>query len=433
MNVPSNFQNLTYMIVLSWNIRGLNARIKRSYLKKIILLHKPNLILIQESKMESINRNFLKSVWNEHQIELLLSPSMGNSGGLITMWQPDFFKIDSQHITKHWLAICGTIKGKNFTGCIINVYNSCDIEERATTWEEIKEYSSHTQLPCLLCGDFNEILHISERGSNLVSQRGMTDFTTFVNDLQLTEVTASNGWFTWFRGASKSKLDRLLVSPEWLSTFPHLQLSLLKRSLSDHCPLLTISSSQNWGLRPFRFQNMWLSHPGCIKLVEEVWQQHESANLIEKLQQVKVKLKSWNSEVFGLIDHNINALENSIHRLDMAASSRSLEPNELEERRNAEHNLWMWLKRKEQYWAQNSRDKWLKEGDKNTRYFHTTASIRKRQNTITSLNINGANLSDCAGIKREAVKYFKNIFKEEFPSRPVVLNSSSYLRIKQTF
>lgn len=82
-----------------------------------------------------------------------------------------------------------------------------------------------------------------------------------------------------------------MILEEWISTFPQLQVSLLKRSLSNHCPLLISSSSQNWGPKPFRFQNMWLSHPGCLKLIQEVWAQHNKSPLNEKLRHVKTSLK----------------------------------------------------------------------------------------------------------------------------------------------
>lgn len=80
----------------------------------------------------------------------------------------------------------------------------------------------------------------------------------------------------------------------------------------------------------------------------------------EKLKAVKERLKSWNKSEFGLIDDNIRKLEDKIQNIDSVANSRSLEDHELQERNVAQVNLWTWLKRKESYWAQNSRSKWLK-------------------------------------------------------------------------
>lgn len=109
--------------------------------------------------------------------------------------------------------------------------------------------------------------------------------------------------------------------------------------------------------------------------------------------------------MFGHIDQNIATLEEKIQNLDSSSNNRPLTKSELRERKAAQQELWTWLKRKEVFWAQNSRGKWLKEGDKNTRYFHTLASIRKRKNSITSLSINGSDIADPAGLKMEAIKY----------------------------
>ena len=40
------------MIVLSWNIRGLNSQGKQRYLKERVKKDKPSIMLIQETKME---------------------------------------------------------------------------------------------------------------------------------------------------------------------------------------------------------------------------------------------------------------------------------------------------------------------------------------------------------------------------------------------
>lgn len=56
--------------------------------------------------------------------------------------------------------------------------------------------------------------------------------------------------------------------------------------------------------------------------------------------------------------------------------------------------LWDWLKRKEVHWAQNSRIKWLKEGDKNTIFFSYDGHHSKKRNCIESLVINGTEVKD---------------------------------------
>ena len=409
---------ISEMILISWNVRGLNARIKKSSLRKLISSHDPKFIFIQETKIETFNSKNINSIWKDSNVEWLFSPSNGNSGGLLTLWKKDFFVMESHKIEKNWIAIVGSIPSLKFKGCLINVYNPCCREERVVIWDDLVKFHENPIPPSLFLGDFNEVLNPSERGSSQVSQSGVEDFQNFINKLQLIEIPAKNGWFTWYSGKAKSKLDRLLVNVDWITAFPSLQVSIQKRGISDHCPLLILSKEVNWGPRPFRFQNCWLSHPGCMRIIQDIWKNSAMDSWGGKLRKVKGSLKEWNLKEFGQIDQNIAALEDMIHDLDMDANSRTLTDEEIKKRREAQMNLWTWLKRKEMFWAQNSRAKWVKEGDRNTRYFHTLASIRKRKNSITSLSTNGFVIDDPAGLKEEAISFFSKIFSEEFPLRP---------------
>ena len=67
-------------------------------------------------------------------------------------------------------------------------------------------------------------------------------------------------------------------------------------------------------------------------------------------------------------------------------------------------------------WQQRSKVNWISLGDRNTKYFHTKASGRKKKNTIFKL-------MDDRGIWREldsevaevAVSYFENLYRTSHP------------------
>ena len=388
----------------------------------LINKHNPWAILIQESKLENLSPKLLKSIWNSPDLDFCLSPSEGNSGGLITVWDTHFFHMESSRIERHWIAIEGTLLRSQLHCTIVNIYNPCSVSLRAIVWQDITNYFTDQRSPGLFIGDYNEVLSHEDRGSMIIDPRGSHDFSSFIQNLQLIEISAIDGKFTWFRGSSKSKLDRLFVQADWITTYPSMQVSLLKRSISDHCPLLVTTQGIDWGPKPFRFQDCWLTHEGCLDIIKKAWRNSNNMAIMEKLRSVKYDLKTWNWSEFGNIDSNILRLENEIQGWDEASNSRMLLEDELKLRNEAQSDLWAWLRRKELYWAQHSRDQWLKSGDKNTRYFHTIASIRRRKNSLRSIKSKGKILSEPDEIKKEAVNFYTDLFKEDFQSRPTFEN-----------
>lgn len=67
------------------------------------------------------------------------------------------------------------------------------------------------------------------------------------------------------------------------------------------------------------------------------------------MKSLKVELKAWNKNVFGIIDDKIRGLEERITSLDDIANTRDLSDAELNERKESQMDLWTWLKRKEMY------------------------------------------------------------------------------------
>ncbi|XP_012849884.1 PREDICTED: uncharacterized protein LOC105969657 [Erythranthe guttata] len=68
------------------------------------------------------------------------------------------------------------------------------------------------------------------------------------------------------------------------------------------------------------------------------------------------------------------------------------------------------------YWRQRSRVQWIKEGDRNTRFFHSTTTIRHRTNRVERIK-NAVEIwtGDNEGIERIISEYFEHIFKSTNP------------------
>lgn len=68
---------------------------------------------------------------------------------------------------------------------------------------------------------------------------------------------------------------------------------------------------------------------------------------------------------------------------------------------------------------QNSRVRWLKEGDTNTSYFHGSLSVRRRSNRLVALKVDDLWVEEVSQIKADVKKFFSNIYLEESWKRPL--------------
>jgi hypothetical protein len=63
---------------------------------------------------------------------------------------------------------------------------------------------------------------------------------------------------------------------------------------------------------------------------------------------------------------------------------------------------------------------WLKEGDKNTKFFHRVANSHRKFNHVDSLNINGATSKNPMEIQEHIVHYYNKLYFEQCFWRPRV-------------
>lgn len=67
-----------------------------------------------------------------------------------------------------------------------------------------------------------------------------------------------------------NRLDRLLVSTDWLDLFSDCIQRALARPISDHCPMLLETGLEDWGHpSPLRFEISWLYEKNFEDLVKE--------------------------------------------------------------------------------------------------------------------------------------------------------------------
>jgi hypothetical protein len=76
-----------------WNVRGLNDRARRNVVRETLLLHKPSIVCIQETKLSSVC-NVLAIEILGTAFDYVVLPAVGVAGGILLAWCRDEWLID---------------------------------------------------------------------------------------------------------------------------------------------------------------------------------------------------------------------------------------------------------------------------------------------------------------------------------------------------
>ncbi|XP_026405470.1 uncharacterized protein LOC113300482 [Papaver somniferum] len=393
----------------------------------MIQLIRAPIIILQETKMMHCSSWDIKQICGYKNIGWTIQHSVGKSGGMLILWDRDFVEVGDSLVGDYTLSIHCSNKFDNFQWVLTNVYGPNNPIERSDFWIELDNVCHYwNNIPWCIGGDFNTITKCDEKKHCSRITRSMLNFNKFIVEHDLIDLPLKGARFTWSNGQSNPvmcRLDKFLISPSFEQHFPFVSQLAKARPTSDHIPLLLDISDPSWGPSPFRFEAMWFLENGFLQLLE-VWclsfcfAGTPSTVLWLKLQALKEKLKVWNKEVFGHTNTKLNAILSEIQTLDGLAENNILSDDELSAQLQHKSDFEKISKMEEISWKIKSKTKWLQEGDRNTRFFISNASARRRYNRIRQLYIGNDLVSDRGRLQTHIVDYYKTLFTEEEVIRP---------------
>jgi exonuclease III len=421
------------MIICSFNARGLGSRVKRRKLRELVQVEKLDFLAIQESKMEAVPEIFVQRIWGSTDCDYVYLPAVGNSGGIISIWNKVKAKLVFTFMDVCFAGVCLDIVDEQRRCFIVNVYAKCNINAKHTLWENLlmSKAGFGEGLWCVL-GDFNAVRDSHERigvRSGVDSGRSseMVAFDLFLASLELVDMPLCGRRFTWYHlnGVSMSRLDRILISPSWFEVWGNPNLWGLDRDVADHCPIVLRYDSENWGPKSFRFNNFWLSHKEFKEVVTKAWEDQHFEGwmgfiLKERLKGLKGMIKDWHRVTYGVADEKKKHLTKAIMELDTKSETQGLVEEEVIEIKKLFEELWKILKSIDAMIFQRSRSKWLKEGDTNSRYFHSCIKTRNRRNKVVALRTPSGWVEGPIQVREAVVSYFRNHFDSIGWHRPTL-------------
>lgn len=368
--------------------------LRQSECRRVILENKAAFAVIIDTRIQE--EDFARVVrglfpaWNA-VANYFFSPR----GRVWVLWDPSRIAFTPTGFSFH--AIHGHLQilgGQSFqVSCVYAGHSTID---RRPLWEELVGLSNTVgEFPWLVMGDFNAILHQGERdGGSTVWSQSANEMRNCLDEASLFDLRFFGHRFTWSNRQEGDrrihrKIDRVLTNGQWIGLFPFAEAVFHQPGMSDHSAVSVDLGCGRVLRPPFRFFNMWVSHPRFLETVGEAWNTSVDGfvmyQVARKLKVVKGALKTLNRSDFSDISRRVHdakaALDSVQDELQGDRTSVDLARQE-----KVCIQLYEELRTKEEcFFKQKSRIRWLKEGDLNTRFFHSSVVDRQHRNRITSI------------------------------------------------
>ncbi|GJX70961.1 RNA-directed DNA polymerase, eukaryota [Tanacetum coccineum] len=413
-------------------IIGLGNKTKKEWIKELTIKNKLNLIAIQETKMDKISHMDVKFMWGNSNYDFVCSDSLGNSGGILCIWEASVFKKDYVSISDNFVAIYGTWLPSNVKFLFVVIYAPQQPALKRVLWEYISLLLSRWNGEAILMGDFNEVRSSDERRGSWFNQASARVFNHFISSSGLIDIKLEGFSFTWSHpSATKmSKLDRFLVTDGVVSLFPSITALCLDRHLSDHRPILLRDIPTDFGPIPFRFFHSWFKYEGFDEMVEQTWRSfsHSDRNGMvrfkKKLQDLKAIIRQWIKDKRIQMNDSKQVIKDGLCEIDKKLDQGLVSDSLLARRRDLNRQLDAIKSKEDADSFQKSKIRWAIEGDENSKFFHGIINKKRSQLAIRGVFVDGVWQTDPCAVKVA----FRNHFEARF-KKP----TSSGLKINFTF
>ncbi|CAN4078998.1 unnamed protein product [Withania somnifera] len=139
--------------LVSWNVRGLNSRDKRRFVKSQIFNWKADIVCLQESKLEREIQYMIKEIWGGRWVKYACLQASGTKGGILMIWDSRSCRCEVLEVGSYTLTCKFEARLQDFNCHITGVYaKNCRLK-RKYVWDEIGAIRSLFEGPWVVCGD----------------------------------------------------------------------------------------------------------------------------------------------------------------------------------------------------------------------------------------------------------------------------------------
>ncbi|GJV77241.1 RNA-directed DNA polymerase, eukaryota [Tanacetum coccineum] len=284
-------------------------------------------------------------------------PSVGNSGGILCVWDPRMFRKQKQHVSDTNVAIQGVWIPNAKKCLIISVYAPQEVSEKKMLWSYLNHVIDNWSGETIIMGDFNEVRSKEERYGSIFNDHYASLFNSFISSGGLVEVPLGG----------------------------------------YHKPILLREVCHDYGPIPFRVFHYWFEWEGFDELVKDTWSKstitdnNAISKFMKKLKFLKEQIRLFvRAKKESACMQRLN-LKGMLTEIDLLIDEKKVDQVLLNKRSQVMNSLHDFGKLESMEIAQKAKIKWSIEGDENSKYFHGILNKKRNQTTIRgSILVNGS-------------------------------------------
>ncbi|KAL9236058.1 hypothetical protein vseg_010766 [Gypsophila vaccaria] len=249
--------------------------------------------------------------------------------------------------------------------------------------------------PWAIGGDFNCVTSTNEIVGGQFQLKAAESLRDCIHRCDLIDSPAMGAKFTWNNKQCPDtrtyrKLDRLLVNHEWLAKYDQYVANFLPEGYFDHTPCIVHQKHQiHRPNRPFKYFNMWSKDDRFSSLVQQVWDKKIKGTtmfqVVKHLKELKPVLKRLNRDSFNDIERQVRVMYIKLQeiqaKLGINPSYTKRQHQEMELNRKYQKLA----EAHDEYLHQKTKSEWIKNGDRNTEYFHGVLKGRRIHNQVLQI------------------------------------------------
>ncbi|XP_073129134.1 uncharacterized protein [Henckelia pumila] len=401
------------MKIASWNMRGFNKPLKQRHVQGVLKKYNLSVLGLLEVKVK-VNLVDRMMETKFPGMSFLHNFHMCTNSRILVMWDKKDVRIDVLGMSDQVIHVSVVCLHSQRVFLASFIYGRNSVVARRPLWDFLINHGESISLPWILLGDFNCVRYPHEKmGGIPIVPRDMADLRNCINRLELSDVNHVGCYYTWFSLAVSSKLDRVMVNHHWsesnLDVFADF---VAPGCFSDHtCCVVSIFRDNTRRATPFKFFNMWASHPNFLQLVRSNWWFNGGGTaqflLKKKLHGMKRVLKQLNEYHFSHISSRAKrASEELAEAQSIALNNGVVDSSIVALRRNAD----FLLEAERLFLSQKAKCEYLKHSDRCSKFFHGMIKRNIKRNKIVAITLrDGSTSIDQNEIADEFVDFYRSL------------------------